>query len=400
MLILFIGIQVAFAQTIWNGTADIDWYSDSEIEFTITTAEELAGFAMLVNNGYSFKDKTVKLGRNINLNNTANWKNWTSKPPTRIWTPIGDDRSSFNGTFDGNSYVISGIYINNSDFYQGLFGKIGRGGEIKNLGVTASYISAKSTVGILAGYNFGTISNCYSSGVARAFSTGNLRFESWVGGLVGYNSLGGKISDSYSTGTVSGEELVGGLVGENNNGKIINCYSVGTVTGNEDVGGLVGKNFNDDDISNSYYNKQTSKQSDISKGIGKTTVQMKQKASFEDWDFINTWGIKSTINNGYPYLLDKKSSNNSMQTETNNNSISTETIVNKQAAKVATPTTVKPIAAKCTNGSYKNSSGNIVCRPSNSNTGGATAVCRDGTYSYSQNRRGTCSGHGGVARWL
>lgn len=30
----------------------------------------------------------------------------------------------------------------------------------------------------------------------------------------------------------------------------------------------------------------------------------------------------------------------------------------------------------------------------------ATAVCRDGTYSYSLHHRGTCSRHGGVARWL
>jgi hypothetical protein len=31
---------------------------------------------------------------------------------------------------------------------------------------------------------------------------------------------------------------------------------------------------------------------------------------------------------------------------------------------------------------------------------GATAICRDGTYSDSQHRRGTCSWHGGVAKWL
>lgn len=31
---------------------------------------------------------------------------------------------------------------------------------------------------------------------------------------------------------------------------------------------------------------------------------------------------------------------------------------------------------------------------------GATAICNDGTYSYSQHRRGTCSHHGGVATWL
>lgn len=31
---------------------------------------------------------------------------------------------------------------------------------------------------------------------------------------------------------------------------------------------------------------------------------------------------------------------------------------------------------------------------------GATALCEDGTFSYSANRRGTCSHHGGVAKWL
>lgn len=31
---------------------------------------------------------------------------------------------------------------------------------------------------------------------------------------------------------------------------------------------------------------------------------------------------------------------------------------------------------------------------------GATAKCRDATYSYSHHRRGTCSHHGGVATWL
>ena len=54
----------------------------------------------------------------------------------------------------------------------------------------------------------------------------------------------------------------------------------------------------------------------------------------------------------------------------------------------------------CENGTYINSAGNAVCRPSSRNTGGATARCRDGSYSYSQSRRGTCSRHGGVSAWL
>lgn len=59
-----------------------------------------------------------------------------------------------------------------------------------------------------------------------------------------------------------------------------------------------------------------------------------------------------------------------------------------------------PQTVHCENGSYVNSAGNTVCRPSQTNTGSATAICGDGSYSYSQSRRGTCSHHGGVARWL
>lgn len=48
---------------------------------------------------------------------------------------------------------------------------------------------------------------------------------------------------------------------------------------------------------------------------------------------------------------------------------------------------------------YTNSDGNHVNSPG-SNPNGATAICGDGSYSYSQHRSGTCSHHGGVAQWL
>lgn len=56
----------------------------------------------------------------------------------------------------------------------------------------------------------------------------------------------------------------------------------------------------------------------------------------------------------------------------------------------------------CSNGTYVNADGNTVCRPEASSTvpSGASAQCSDGTYSYSQSRRGTCSHHGGVSTWL
>ncbi len=71
----------------------------------------------------------------------------------------------------------------------------------------------------------------------------------------------------------------------------------------------------------------------------------------------------------------------------------------------STPT---PIPAATTNSGlsnnnyYTNSAGNEVHSPAYSNgvPAGATAICGDGTYSFSQSRRGTCSHHGGVSQWL
>lgn len=76
--------------------------------------------------------------------------------------------------------------------------------------------------------------------------------------------------------------------------------------------------------------------------------------------------------------------------EEKSNSVSTEEKVNTQENSIST---------SCGSGFYRNSNGNCVHSPSNDPVG-ATAKCRDGSYSYSQSHRGTCSHHGGVAQWL
>ncbi len=58
-----------------------------------------------------------------------------------------------------------------------------------------------------------------------------------------------------------------------------------------------------------------------------------------------------------------------------------------------------PAGATCSAGYYLNVSHHCVHRPSTSPKG-ATAHCRDGTYSYSEHASGTCSGHGGVSVWI
>ncbi|HSX08205.1 MAG TPA: DUF3761 domain-containing protein [Candidatus Saccharimonadales bacterium] len=88
------------------------------------------------------------------------------------------------------------------------------------------------------------------------------------------------------------------------------------------------------------------------------------------------------------------------------NNVTSETVTVQPIAQVtAIGTYVAPTPSPsldCPNGTYVNSAGNTVCSPYNSETApsGATAKCRDGTYSFSQSRSGTCSHHGGVAEWL
>ena len=54
-------------------------------------------------------------------------------------------------------------------------------------------------------------------------------------------------------------------------------------------------------------------------------------------------------------------------------------------------------------GHYRSRDGSSVHQPARTRDGskphGATAKCRDGTWSFSHTHRGTCSRHGGVAHW-
>ncbi|HEY0226972.1 MAG TPA: DUF3761 domain-containing protein [Mycobacterium sp.] len=84
-------------------------------------------------------------------------------------------------------------------------------------------------------------------------------------------------------------------------------------------------------------------------------------------------------------------------------------------ASYAAAITAGPVAvlASCGTGYYQNSSGQCVPDPSSGLPpvgapglvgggipSGATAICRDGDYSYSTHHSGTCSGHGGVKQWI
>ncbi|MBN1787050.1 MAG: hypothetical protein JW806_01495 [Sedimentisphaerales bacterium] len=141
----------------------------------------------------------------------------------------------FTGVFDGNNHLISNLAIDaNGNNYVGLFGYIGPNSVIKNIGIADANISGRTDVGSLAGYNGGSIRNCYSMGTVSGFSR--------VGGLVGLNE-GDGISNCYSTGAVSGDEGIGGLCGYSIIGNITNCFSTASVAGTAGTGGLCGRNY-------------------------------------------------------------------------------------------------------------------------------------------------------------
>jgi rhodanese-related sulfurtransferase len=219
------------------------------------------------------------------------------------------DGISFNGAFDGNNHTISNLTITGVS-YLGLFGKLGPGGEIKDLGVTGVNITGfyHAIAGLVGDNDQGSITRSYSTGIVTGYS--------FVGGLVGYNNYGdislsysncsasgttsgnqgvgglvgvsaGSITTSYSTGDVSAQRSVGGLVGRNYESNITNCYSTGMVSGDSDVGGLVGFNT-DGNITASFWDMETSGQSTSVLGTGLTTAEMQMGSTFTDagWDFL------------------------------------------------------------------------------------------------------------------
>jgi hypothetical protein len=214
------------------------------------------------------------------------------------WIPIGNYGNDFKGAFDGGGHTIRGLYINAPDEGNiGLFGSAS-GGVIKNLGLTGVDVTGSTFTGGLVGYAWGTtVENCFAVGVVKG--SGDR-----LGILIGTTVLD-TVRNCYAIGAVAGNSYVGGLVGLSAS-SIENCYAVGAVTGNSDTGGLVGYNSSDvampGTVTESYYNRQASGQSDTGKGTPKATADMMQAATYTDsgWDFTGVWAISEGAS--YPYL--------------------------------------------------------------------------------------------------
>ena len=138
----------------------------------------------------------------------------------------------------------------------------------------------------------GTISSSHSSG--RVYGSNR------VGGLVGYYySQRGHISSSYSSARVHGTWQVGGLLGYigGGPGHISSSYSTGRVYGVQDAGGLVGHTYDGSSawkvftgtISSSFWDVESSEQTESIGGTGLSTEQMQDSSTYlgADWDFMD-----------------------------------------------------------------------------------------------------------------
>ncbi len=233
------------------------------------------------------------------------------------WESIGSyDEDPFLGIYDGHNFKITNLSINNPSLSGGgLFG-YALNAKFDNMALESVNVSGYMDLGGIVGYleesemnkcystglvnsircesgglvgasDYSTISECFSS--ATVTCSNNDMSPVNIGGLIGY-SWNSNIINCYSAGVVQGSELdyeIGGLIGWAPNTTVINCYSMSSVNG-DGTGGLIGGAFGLT-LTNSFYDSQTSGQSDIGKGTPRSTVQMMMQSNFTGWDFTDIW---------------------------------------------------------------------------------------------------------------
>jgi hypothetical protein len=288
--------------------------------YQIATAEQMNGIGAEPN----YWDKHFKLVSDIDL---SDYDGQDGRPAFNlIGCLLGpNNRKPFTGVFDGNGHTISNFhYASTGRDAVGLFGYVrGFYAEIRNLGLIGPTVDggAGSYVGSLVGQmEYGSIAGCYventnvvgghevgglagrGCAVSNSYSTGSVRGQAKVGGLVGGNTW--KVADCYSTAHVSGNDSIGGLVGcpaggrGDNLGLILNSYSTGRVTGTTAVGGLIGATCSN--VIGSYWDIETTGQAESAGGIGKTTLEMQTARTFLGWGACEHNGVW-TVDEGRDY---------------------------------------------------------------------------------------------------
>ncbi|MBP3580530.1 MAG: InlB B-repeat-containing protein, partial [Clostridia bacterium] len=231
-------------KTSWNGeVADSfsEGYGTSSLPYIISSAEEFALFAKVVNEANTdYSTAYYVLGNDINLGNN-------------LWTPIGTEENPFSAKLDGCGYSIRCFQLQEGK-YVGLFGYV-KNASIKNLYLSDFEIDIQNYdldseiyVGGLAGYITCKGQNTIIDSIyvdATGFDVSVSAKKLYAGNIAGYvNSESGKslITNCYATSDIfasndgeTSSTYAGGLAGymytyASTLAKASECYYVGSVT--------------------------------------------------------------------------------------------------------------------------------------------------------------------------
>ena len=308
-LVALLGLKPTLqAQSIWDGTADISWYDANQTSFDISTPEQLAGVAQLVNTGTSFNGKTLNLTADIWLNSTGD--------STNNWTPIGGGSptsespstgNAFKGNFNGHGHTIYNLYCDKGNtFHAGLFCALENPCTIDSLVMVNPVLKSRGMMGCIAGYPRGS-----SSVYVRYCLVINARIEGVntsgsnnIGGIFGAtypNSGSTYIENCGVTGSITGY-YPGGMSGNAERSYITNAYFAGTLYAyGTNYGGMTAHSGN---ITNGYSYTQvlssTTQSSASSDGSAVTQAEMQSDS------MITLLGpafkMDNGVNNGYPIM--------------------------------------------------------------------------------------------------
>jgi len=314
--------------------------------YRIATAEQLISIGVDPN----LMDKHFVLLNDIDLD--------PNLPGRRVFdrAVIGEEGridTEFRGGFSGGGHVIRNLVIvSQGSSPVGLFATLSRGATLERLGLENANVSGTETAATLVGENGGTITACYATGVVMCHTRAKYRprrsleetepplderdaqvmaapraiygdryviqvgqedqpeIPARAGGLVAVNYR--TIESCYAAVTVETTSEnpdmldLGGLVGVNG-GQIYASYSVGPVAGNS--GGLIGNNAAPPYLGGypipgyvflSFWDSQTSGNTDSAAGAGRTTAQMMDVETYQGWDYGGHWTIDS--GSDYPHL--------------------------------------------------------------------------------------------------
>ncbi|MBR3573032.1 MAG: fibronectin type III domain-containing protein [Bacteroidales bacterium] len=303
-------IQHLQAQTIWDGTADISWYDASQNTFDISTPEQLAGVAQLVNSGTTtFEGKTLNMTTDIWLNSTGD--------STNNWVPIGGGSPSsestgtgnaFRGAFNGHGHTIYNLYCDKGNtFHGGLIGCVQSPCTIDSLVMINPVVKSRGMMGAIAGFTrtsgnvyirYCLVVNARLEAPANTDATSNNNSACIIGAA--YNNTSSYytyIQNCGATGSITGY-YVSGICASGEHSNLQNCYFAGTLNDRGSNHGAMsawGASVN-----NCYSYCNVSASSGASNGTEVSQAYMQSDSIITDLG--DAFKMDNGINNGYPVM--------------------------------------------------------------------------------------------------